>query len=545
MDNGTREGSRKYLGRSVLLFLFSSAYLYPFVRVLWRVGDEGSIVYGAQRVSEGAVPYRDFFEVMGPATFYWLGLFFKIFGIYFSVARSLLLLTGAMTVLLLYWMTRRLYRGPFDLFPAIFILVMSIPIWPASNHHWDSNLFALLAIASFFLWQDTARTNFVLLSGIAAGLTSCFMPQKGLFLLLALLIAELADGFLKRNPIRNLLLNRCLLLVISYGCVGVLALLYFYRAGALPDLLYATLIWPLYNYQRVNVMPYGHGLVEFFWPGWLSVLEAFLPVLVGKSLAIIFFIPFLILLALPVLVAALATLSCLGKQTRRSRIFNSQTLPYWTVGFALWLSEVHRLDTKHLIYGSPMLFVLLFFLWTTYCQSRKFLRVSGIVFVMIPLVLFGTFNVFVAANATGQQSTRRGSVHVFAEDTALKFLHEEVKEGDSIFVYPYYPMYYFLANVRNPTRHSILMYHINTETQFREVISDLERKKVNYVLWDTVVDGHKLTRWFPGYRHPNPEDLHLERYLQSHYEAIGLREGFRILRRNETRTHVSIPKDDS
>ena len=70
---------REYL-RYALVGLGSAAYLYPFLRVLWRVGDEGTLVYGAQRVAEGAVPYRDFFEVMGPGTFYWLGLFFKLFG---------------------------------------------------------------------------------------------------------------------------------------------------------------------------------------------------------------------------------------------------------------------------------------------------------------------------------------------------------------------------------------------------------------------------------------------------------------------------------
>jgi 4-amino-4-deoxy-L-arabinose transferase-like glycosyltransferase len=467
---------------------------------------------------------------MGPATFYWLGLFFRIFGTHFAVARSLVLLTGAVTVFLLYWMTRRLCREPFDLVPAIFVLLMSIPLWPASNHHWDSNLFALLAIASFFLWQDTGRTIFVLLSGIAAGLTSCFMAQKGLLVLLALLTAEFVNGFSKGSRLSREFLIRLSLLVIGYGSVGSLALLYFYWVGALPDLLYATLIWPLSHYQQVNVVPYGHGLLEFLWPAWRSVLEAFLPVFLARSLAIVFVIPFILVLALPFLVGLLGTLVGLSRQIRGS-LFSARILPYWTAGVALWLSEIHRLDTEHLIYGSPMILVLLLFLWTTYCQSRQFLKVSGIAFILVSLGLFGAFNVFVAVNASQQQSTRRGSVRLFAEDTALKFLHEEVKQGDSVFVYPYYPMYYFLADVRNPTRHSILMYHINTKAQFNEVILDLEQKKVNYVLWDTVVEGARLSIWFPGYRHPPNEKLRLERYFETHYRVIGVKGGFKILRR--------------
>lgn len=77
-----------------LLFFVSALYLYPFVRVIWRIGDEGTLVYGAQRVASGALPYRDFFEVMGPASFYWLGFFFKLFGAQWLVARGVLLLTG-------------------------------------------------------------------------------------------------------------------------------------------------------------------------------------------------------------------------------------------------------------------------------------------------------------------------------------------------------------------------------------------------------------------------------------------------------------------
>src|SRR6478736_360093 len=88
--------------RYVLVGLGSAAYLYPFVRVLWRVGDEGTLVYGAKRVAEGAVPYRDFFEAMGPGSFYWLGLFFKLFGSTWMVTRLLLLVTGVATTLMVY-----------------------------------------------------------------------------------------------------------------------------------------------------------------------------------------------------------------------------------------------------------------------------------------------------------------------------------------------------------------------------------------------------------------------------------------------------------
>ena len=129
--------------------------------------------------------------------------------------------------------------------------------------------------------------------------------------------------------------------------------------------------------------------------------------------------------------------------------------------------------------------------------------------------------------------TRRGVVYTFADDDALAFLDHQVQSGEPVFVYPYYPMYYFLSETTNPTRFSILMYNINTDTQFREAISELERKKVRYVLWDTYVDGPNLKKWFPSYQHPSPDKLLMEPYLAEHYEQIGSKNGFRLMQRKD------------
>jgi hypothetical protein len=129
--------------------------------------------------------------------------------------------------------------------------------------------------------------------------------------------------------------------------------------------------------------------------------------------------------------------------------------------------------------------------------------------------------------------TRSGEIHRFERDEALEFLQQNVAAGESVFVYPYYPMYYFLASVRNPTRYSILMYHINTPQQFDEVIRDLEAAQVEYVLWDTLVAGANLTEWFPGYQDPPATEQRLERYLDSRYRLIGVKNQFRILQRRQ------------
>ena len=89
--------------RSYLIFaLCASLYILPFMRLYWLGTDEGTLDYGAVRVLHGQVFTRDFFEVIGPGTFYWLAGFFKVFGVSFLATRICLFLTSLGTALLMY-----------------------------------------------------------------------------------------------------------------------------------------------------------------------------------------------------------------------------------------------------------------------------------------------------------------------------------------------------------------------------------------------------------------------------------------------------------
>jgi hypothetical protein len=504
--------------RYALVGLGSAAYLYPFLRVLWRVGDEGTLVYGAQRVAEGAVPYRDFMEVMGPGTFYWLGLFFKIFGATWLVARAEVLITGVATTLVLYWLARRLRPGSGSLV-AILLTAITFPLWPATSHHWDSNLFALLSFAVFVAWLDNSRPWLAVTAGVLCGITTLFMQQKGLLLLFSCLLIL----YLLRRKQPDFASSAARLLA-GYGGVVAVVVLAFCAAGALPQFVYANIVWPFTHYSSVNAAPYGYGLREWFWNAWCGLLLSLFRPAVAYTTASVFAVPFLVVAALPALLVALANAG-------RGDACNRATLPYWIAGSALWLSEIHRSDITHLIYGSPLLLILCISLWQQ--RQDRFWR-SGVRVLAVSVVLFAVFNVLVAQAARTKMVTRRGAVYTFADDAALEFLDRQTQPGEDVFVYPYYPMYYFLSGTTNPTRFSILLYHNNTDAQFQEVISALERRKVRYVLWDTVVDGQNLKQWFPNYQQPPREKLMIEPYLKAHYDLIGIKNGFRVLQRKDT-----------
>jgi len=447
-------------------------------------------------VVEGDLPYKDFFEVMGPASFYWLGLFFKVFGVQVAVARGLLLLTGAAVVLLIYWMTRRVYRGPFELVPAFFYMIVALPSWPVTNHHWDSNLFALLALGAFFLWQDKGVMFYLILAGVLAGVTSCFIQHKGLLVFLALLLALTVNDWRAGERVRRLVAHLGLV-AAGYAAVGGLVVLFFFMAGGLNDLIYANLIWPLTNYHKVNVVPYGYGLMELLYQlDWKPLLEAALPPWAVALLGMVLMGPFFIILALPVLLVVLTAASYVC-QSDPPKLFSLRLWPYWTVGLGLWISELHRQDIVHLIYGSPVLLILLTVAWDSCWRRWEVVRNLGLGLVTFTLITYGAANCFKILAAQHRVETRQGTLYAFQPDDALTFLHKQVKAKEEVLIYPYYPMYYFYANIKNPTRHSILMYNINTKKQFNEVIDNLKQKKVKYVFWDTLVEGDNLKIWFP------------------------------------------------
>lgn len=502
----------------VIVALGSAAYLYPFLRVLWRVGDEGTLVYGAQRVAEGAVPYRDFFEVMGPGTFYWLAIWFRIFGASLWVARAEVLVTGVATTLVVFWLARRLRPGG-GLLPAIVLLALTFPLWPATNHHWDSTLLALLSFAAFVSWLENSRWWQLVAAGALAGVTTLFLQQKGVLLLFALLLTLLI--LRRKHPG---FVFSALGLLAGYAGIVSAAMLGLYAAGAFPQFVYANIIWPSTHYHKVNVMPYGYGLRAWFWLAWTNLLvPLFHPAGVAYALAGAFLFPFLVVAALPALLAALAL-------SGRQVACNRTTLPFWIVGAALWVSEIHRPDITHLIYGSPLLLILCICVWQ---QQTGALWRFGVRALAFCVLLFAAYSALVTQAARTKMVTRRGPVYGFADDAALEFLDHHTRPGEAVFVYPYYPMYYFLSGTTNPTKYSILMYHINTDAQFREAISALERKKVRYVLWDTLVDGPNLKQWFPSYQHPSPDKLLMEPYLAEHYEQIGSKNGFRLMQRKD------------
>jgi len=88
--------------RSGFIFGISFAFLFVTMGLGVNVYDEGLIVFGAIRVMNGDVPYRDFYANYGPAQFYVLAGLFKVFGPSILINRIWDTFVRAATVMLVY-----------------------------------------------------------------------------------------------------------------------------------------------------------------------------------------------------------------------------------------------------------------------------------------------------------------------------------------------------------------------------------------------------------------------------------------------------------
>jgi hypothetical protein len=498
---------------SYLVFtLCTSLYLLPFMRLLMQGTDEGTLVYGAVRIVHGQVFARDFFEVVGPGTFYWLAMFFKLFGVTFVAARLCLFLTSLGTALLIYFLTRRVCRR-YQCLPSILVFGTYFGVvWPTISHHVDSNFFALLSVACIVLWQERRKDILLIAAGVLTGATTCFLQPKGILLLVSILLWL----WIQRQR-QSASVSALGLLMGGYCSVIGIVLVYFWSRGALSDLVYANAVWPSRHYGAWNNVPYAQYLVKNYWDIWVITKSGFHWTV---AMAAVLITPFVFVAALPGL------LPILGVWHRRNST-RPEIVLYWLCGGALWLAELHRKDMAHLIFGSPLLIILCVYLLGKF---RAKVAESALQILAISASCLVAFNLFLALFAHPLM-TRVGSVAMFNSDPAVTFLDEHVVPGEEIFAYPYCPMYYFLSATTNPTRYSILLYNYNTPSQFQEVIRVLDQRKVRYVLWDTKFEAKSVASNFPAAARMPPGGTIIEPYLESHYKLLKAENGVRIMER--------------
>ena len=499
------------------IFIVTCAYLLSFCRYTSMDPDEGIVLQGAERILHGQVLYRDFFSFYTPGSYYLLALILKLFGDSFIVARIPLVFYGGVFAVFAYAMARRTCARWCALFTAYLSIVACLPWRFMVLHNWDSTLWMCLAVYCALAFMRSSRVGWAFALGNFLCLTFLFEQSKGVglaiglaagFLLLAR-SSQSAPWFSPRNAIA-LIAGLALPLAITLG--------YFVEHHAFKALL-ADWAWPLQHYSAVNQVPYGYSdwsdqaRATLFGSG--SQLERFVALLAVS--------PCFLLPALPIF--SLLLLLYWTARMRRGFLAPDRATYYVilcsSMAGALLSVMVVRANIIHFVYITPLFYLVLSWMIDGRDIGGRLLRALQPAIVAIVFVTFTSAGMalFIAnRSARAAIVTRKGIVRTSAPDEFLQYVLRHVSSEQKIFVYPYFPLGYYLTGTSNSTRYEYLQPGMHTPEQQNEAIREIEANQTEVVLFETSFYEKITTSW------PNTPAAALARdrmadYLIAHYHS--------------------------
>jgi len=224
----------------LLITLVAGAICYGlFFRRGLGLAVIGYSIAPTERLLQGEVPYRDFLFNYTPGILWLNALLMKAFGVSLLVVRVGLLAVKLLTLVLIYDLARRLASGPLALLPVALTLS-----WLGYEHIFNPypDLYfmplALFGLLCTLHYDQSGRTLWLLLGGLAAGAVFLFKHNVGVFVFgcgfIALALREWStetDGW--RGEFIRGLLKRTAIYFIGFASVIAAMAIYLYTQHAL------------------------------------------------------------------------------------------------------------------------------------------------------------------------------------------------------------------------------------------------------------------------------------------------------------------------
>ena len=165
----------------VLVGLFSAVYLYLNLFTIQGTpyllgGDQVYLWMGAQRLLNGQVLYRDFFQYTTPGADLVFAVFLRVFGASIWVTNLVVLLLGVATGCVGFVLSRKLMRVEMAAICTALFLVLIYGRALNATHHWFAALLILIAIGVCMEGLDTGA---IIVAGSLLGLAAFFNQAHG------------------------------------------------------------------------------------------------------------------------------------------------------------------------------------------------------------------------------------------------------------------------------------------------------------------------------------------------------------------------------
>lgn len=463
--------------------------------------DEGITVYGAVRVLNGDIPYRDFWTIYSPGQFYALAGLFKLFGTSIIVERVWDTLLRALISLTIFLVAERLSSRLYAIFPWIittlwmqYYVVHGYSVFPALLF----NLLSVYLLIIFFSRQtDNIKKGPLLLltAGLSTGFAILFKHDLGLYSLVAGLAVVPAFIFFNMTSKNNSTKSRLAEAVkvalpypIGTACILIPVSSYFLFTVPIFDLIDELILFPVLVFPKFRLLPYP-GLIPFplpFTEGSLP-LSAYIPAFIER---IPFYFPFLLYL--------LAFIAFSRRILKKTSLDNSKLwgIALLTVIGVLSFNQASvRSDVFHIVqfyFPSAILLVALpYFFWPDTKTSRN--KTFYLFIFLTALLSFTPLNRLNIKNRVIDHKLDRARFIPVTNDQAdtVRWVQEHTGENEPIFIgnsrhdriFINDVMFYFLANRPSATKYHELHPGLATSAKVQKtIVTELEVKNVGVLV---------------------------------------------------------------
>jgi len=139
-------------------------------------------------------------------------------------------------------------------------------------------------------------------------------------------------------------------------------------------------------------------------------------------------------------------------------------------------------------------------------------------FVIVSCIGFGLALLSQPLNARHTLNTRRGTLKGMQPDAIIEYVQRNVPAGETMLVYPYLPLYYYLTATFSPSRYEYLQPGLHTAEQVHELIKEVEADQTRMILFEPSF-REKALNVFPA----TSTDVLTQQdpmadYIESHYK---------------------------
>jgi hypothetical protein len=191
-------------------------------------------------------------------------------------------------------------------------------------------------------------------------------------------------------------------------------------------------------------------------------------------------------------------------------------------GAALLLSSYPRWDLIHLNYVAALFYVLA----ASLIGNFRFRKIVGIAVLVAAAICLGI-------NARKRLSepsrmTMVGAAHGSAADLQTITMLQQVHPTDTLFVFPYRPIVYFLTRARNPTRYSFLQPGMFPESDARQALEELQSEPPHWMVYMDIPDSEFMRIW-PGSDPSRMRMAGIESFIRERYRKVDQSSDFQLL----------------